>query len=1227
MRASSRRGSYRPFLVVVTAATVLSLGVFGLETLTTATPPAVAADAPAKVTERPDRASAWLAASQQDSRVEVANERSETSSTWVNPDGTLTTEQFAGIVRVRQGDGSFKDVDFTLAAGANGRFSPAVSPYPVSIAAGGGAEDAYQPLVTLGTGPDAVSWLWKGVLPTPTVIGDTATFAGVLPNVDLVVQATGSGFEQSFIVNRRPDGPLALPLPVKTGAGVNLADGTPGEVRFVSATGKVLGESNQPLMWDAKTEPGSDQPLAVLPVTADLVPAGSTSTSIDLVPAAEPTAGNATTSGPTPTTSPAASANPTESATASPVPADGSVPAGEGLPTTNAELTHALDGVPANADTLVLAPSPEFLADPATQYPVTVDPTVSWGPTFDTYVQSGLTSDQSGSTSLQIGKTTTQPVARTFLNFDMSAMAGKEIFSATLGLWESYGTTCVGQQWDVWHTGPANTSTRWTAQPTWYSKWSDSTETLGYSGSCAAGRVHADVTNLVQSFATAGSGAVGIGLQGHDETSTFSRKTFISADSATQKPYLQITYGSKPYKPGTPQVVPVTSSGSANWTTTTTPLLKAKVDDIDGGNVRAHFQVWYGPTIKWDGYSSYVAGGKYASATVPAGLLFTNRAYVVRVYANDGTSDSAAFTDGTAFSIDDTAPPAPTVSCTNFSSGVWTASGTASTCSVSSTDAGAGPSGTGAFAWSLDAPDDLTNQAPATTSTGSIALANLTQGWHTLTVKSVDKSGRTSDTATSYSFGVGPAGFDDLDAGVSTPESISLATSAIPSAGTIEYQYLNKSEAWTTIPAAELGSFANPHTFPAPTSSNQVTGAVRWNLLATATRENVLFDQVFQVRACINGTVTCTISYPITLDRVGNGGARASAGPGSVSMVTGNLSLSASDVDIVGARSGLSVSRNYNSMTADADSVFGAGWATSLQSAPNSDYSKIVDTGSTLLLYTGDKTPLGFTVNGNTITPGQEAAGLRLVKSGDGALTMYSLTDKGGTTVVFEWSGTGTFVNPPTKSSPNTFVQKFASTPTEGMTGIKNDSEGRVLRAAASLPNASADPINTCPVDGNQNPTLTWAPGCRDLKFSYDANHHITKITYRYAGTTVTAAASVGSVDVACYTYATFAQNPAPPNPIQRLSTSWDPRDRFGGTTAPSCADAPVLPVTYHYDTSGRLDGLTPRGRQFGRSPMGVATSWRRWPAPIRAERRKRRPSPMAPPLVRRAAAMTPTLT
>ena len=100
-----------------------------------------------------------------------------------------------------------------------------------------------------------------------------------------------------------------------------------------------------------------------------------------------------------------------------------------------------------------------------------------------------------------------------------------------------------------------------------------------------------------------------------------------------------------------------------------------------------------------------------------------------------------------------------------------------------------------------------------------------------------------------------------------------------------------------------MGSFANPHTFPAPTSSNQVTGAVRWNLLATATRENVLFDQVFQVRACINGTVTCTISYPITLDRVGNGGARASAGPGSVSMVTGNLSLSASDVDIVGASS------------------------------------------------------------------------------------------------------------------------------------------------------------------------------------------------------------------------------------------------------------------------------------------------------------------------------------
>jgi hypothetical protein len=52
-------------------------------------------------------------------RVEVSSAVSETSQTWVNPDGTLTSEQHLGSVRMRQG-GAWVPVDATLLRTADG---------------------------------------------------------------------------------------------------------------------------------------------------------------------------------------------------------------------------------------------------------------------------------------------------------------------------------------------------------------------------------------------------------------------------------------------------------------------------------------------------------------------------------------------------------------------------------------------------------------------------------------------------------------------------------------------------------------------------------------------------------------------------------------------------------------------------------------------------------------------------------------------------------------------------------------------------------------------------------------------------------------------------------------------------------------------------------------------------------------------------------------------------
>jgi hypothetical protein len=59
-------------------------------------------------------ASARAQAVEQGKRVEVTGKRTEDSTTWVNPNGALTTEVFQEPIRVRQ-DGTWKPVDTTLA--------------------------------------------------------------------------------------------------------------------------------------------------------------------------------------------------------------------------------------------------------------------------------------------------------------------------------------------------------------------------------------------------------------------------------------------------------------------------------------------------------------------------------------------------------------------------------------------------------------------------------------------------------------------------------------------------------------------------------------------------------------------------------------------------------------------------------------------------------------------------------------------------------------------------------------------------------------------------------------------------------------------------------------------------------------------------------------------------------------------------------------------------------
>lgn len=117
------------------AALVVTIAPIADATPAATVPASAAVKVPAaKVSSRPDEVSARLAAKAQGSRVEVESLRDERSTTWVNPDGTFTTEQHQGVIRFK--DPKAKDpkkaawvnVDLGVEAKSDGTAGPVGHP-------------------------------------------------------------------------------------------------------------------------------------------------------------------------------------------------------------------------------------------------------------------------------------------------------------------------------------------------------------------------------------------------------------------------------------------------------------------------------------------------------------------------------------------------------------------------------------------------------------------------------------------------------------------------------------------------------------------------------------------------------------------------------------------------------------------------------------------------------------------------------------------------------------------------------------------------------------------------------------------------------------------------------------------------------------------------------------------------------------------------------------------
>lgn len=279
---------------------------------------------------------------------------------------------------------------------------------------------------------------------------------------------------------------------------------------------------------------------------------------------------------------------------------------------------------------LVLRPDAGFLADPATVYPVTIDPAGTLGANLSTFVSSDYPNNNyDASTELKVGTWNGGGSKnRSFIRFDDSAIKNAQVLSATLNLYETWSYSCNPSQ--MWVQGaPGFAPGRsWNTQPGMDGVvWNGDSFYGGYSGCPAtAGWKYLPITGLVQAWSSNGSPSPeSVGLRAPNEADNNQWKKFRSVNTSTP-PSISVNYN-PPGLPSGPQNV-VAYPGNGQATVAWAPPAYAGQPPLDSYWV--YYYVWTGST--W-AYVNAVGVPATSTSTVLTGLV-NGSTYVAYVYSH-----------------------------------------------------------------------------------------------------------------------------------------------------------------------------------------------------------------------------------------------------------------------------------------------------------------------------------------------------------------------------------------------------------------------------------------------------------------------------------------------------------------------------------------------------------------------------------------------------------------
>ncbi|KGN32300.1 hypothetical protein N802_18220 [Knoellia sinensis KCTC 19936] len=1185
-------GLFRPALRGVAYAASAAL-VVTIAPIADATPTATAAAAPAAkapaatVSSRPDAVSARVAAKAQGSRVEVEGLRSGSSSTWVNPDGTWTTQQHQGPIRFK--DPKAKDpktaawvnVNLDLEGKSDGTAGAVGHPAGLSLAgktagAGKGAKAA--------AGSDAVavdeksgrtvSMAWPGALPTPVIKDESATYPEVLPGVDFVVHSRRSGFESDVVIKtaaardalvaKAGEGPVSFSFPLRTKGLIARAE-KDGSVSFVDNKDAVVSSFAAPMAWDAKVDAKSGNRVNESPVTMTV---------------AQKNPGNAM---------------------------------------------------------LTVTPDREWLTDPDREFPVTIDPTYATGTSittsFDTFVSKSWAESTTPQTMTELRVGTYNggaDVARSYLNFPIAGMQGKDITAASLSLYEFHSFSCTAMPVTAHNSGAAGTSTTWGNQPTQYALAGSVSVAKGATG-CAAGRISVPITPVAQGWASSGAANGSLKLSA-SETNNNGWKKFYSLESSSD-PYVTYTYNRKPNAAALPTVagantytVPGTST-SYVFTRDTKPAFESSATDPDASKVRVTFEVHKD--------TSGAAASRVTSCETPLGnsaatvscevpaALAQNTSSQPAWYVRAAVRDERGLWNGTwspwrTFYLQTGAPPAAAVSCDRgYAAGTWTDTDPTGevTCTVTAAGVNGGYSAPGYLDLTVDGvaqPEPL--RITATNDTTKVHFTKKypasARGYHEITVTPIGRSLVPGPTTT-HGFGWGAASMTVPTDGTTSSGKIKVDAGGAPrgsaTAVSAKVQWRvagsgNETTGWTDAAAGETVITPGSTTVPAEYKNRifDLTTAVR-EAGASAdipSRTPVRLDvQVCFIYSGGSGAGTqCTWSQsPVTVTRLphafGAGYPVADAGVGQVAQYTGEVSLSGTDVSVPGYTGDISISRSHTSFAGDGSvtnwpsdpvtGVFGPGFTANLDGgeAGLAGLTVVDNTGvdgsivfmdeeGEPLVYVNPAGTRTYPAAGTTYDAGTddtEDSGTLLKLTGTGTSTVLTLTEEDGTATT--WKPLAA----PSTASATVWKPDTISEPGQtGKTTFGHDATGRVTRIVAPVPDGLAG--SSCPTSG------PLVKGCRALDVAYATTMTATgttpgDFTGRVKSVTAQlwdpATSSMKPTVVAVYDYDMSGRLVRVTDPRSGLGTTYT---WSGATTRiASVASAGLAATKLTYDTGGRL--------------------------------------------------------